>query len=291
MIRVERPAAPANLEGPTSAAAIELAAAVAHYTSTPPKKESFKYIVYSSAPVKATLTKAFHNKCGYCDIDYGGAPLDVEHFRPKGAIVEIDLNTLKPMGKKHVIKPGYYWLAAKWTNLLLACIHCNRPETHEFPDAEDEVSGKSNFFPVAANAVRSLDRNLDSEALEQPLLLDPCRDQPEEHLEYGPKGTIRPKTRSDGDDLRARVSIRVYGLQRDPLVRRRETTQTLLALRIAEARKALAALAANPADQQARQEINAKLAEIRDHYLAPTRPFLGMCRQMVREQLVSVVRP
>jgi uncharacterized protein (TIGR02646 family) len=291
MIRVERPAAPACLEGLASAAAIELAASVAHYTSTPPKKESFKYTVYSSAPVKETLAKAFNNKCGYCDIDYGGAPLDVEHFRPKGAIVEIDLETLKPRGTQYVTKPGYYWLAAKWTNLLLACIHCNRPEKHAFPDAQDEVSGKSNFFPVGANTARTLDRNLDSEALEQPLLLDPCRDQPEAHLEYGPKGTIRPKTRPDADDLRARVSIRVYGLQRDPLVRRRESTQTLLALRIAEARKALAALAENPADQQARQDLNAKLAEIKDHYLAPSRPFLGMCRQMVREQLVSIVRP
>lgn len=292
MIRVERPPAPVALFGPGSKAAQERADAVAHFATpvvAPAKRKAFKYTAYKAAPVRAALEKIFNGKCAYCEITYGGAPLDVEHYRPKAKIAEMDLGTLSANGAK--IEPGYYWLAASWTNLLLSCIHCNRPATHAFAGAKNAVAGKFNYFPLPQGAARALDPNVDVEALERPLLLDPCRDQPEEHLEYGPKGTIRPKARPDGVDLRARVSIRVYGLQRDPLVREREETQVLLGLRIAETRKALAALAANPGDLQARQEYDAKIAEIEKHYLAPQRRFLGLCRQMVEEQLVRIMQP
>ena len=55
------------------------------------------------------------------------------------------------------------------------------------------------------------------------LLLNPCIDNPEEHLEYGDEGVIRPKKGAGGVDSRkAKASIEVYVLQRVHLVQSRE---------------------------------------------------------------------
>ena len=54
---------------------------------TDPKKKSFSFSVYKHAEVKAALEKLFHGKCAYCESFYSAqAPVDVEHFRPKGAV-------------------------------------------------------------------------------------------------------------------------------------------------------------------------------------------------------------
>lgn len=55
-------------------------------------------------------------------MDYGGAPLDVEHFRPKSEIDEVDPATFRPVPGRAPTAPGYYWLAAAWSNLLPSCI-------------------------------------------------------------------------------------------------------------------------------------------------------------------------
>src|SRR5437773_1131234 len=64
---------------------------------------------------KDVLIAASNNKCAYCETKIGGVdqPGDVEHFRPKGRIID-------ESGKPVMIKddegndiphPGYYWLA------------------------------------------------------------------------------------------------------------------------------------------------------------------------------------
>jgi uncharacterized protein (TIGR02646 family) len=81
--------------------------------------------VYKDGAVKAALDAMFHGKCAYCEFMYiGGMPVDIEHFRPKGAVI---------VGGK-MRKPGYYWLAAKWENLLPSCIDCNRKRDQELQD-------------------------------------------------------------------------------------------------------------------------------------------------------------
>jgi hypothetical protein len=103
---------------------------------------------------------------------------DIEHFRPKGEIE----------GAMPDSKPGYYWLAADWDNLLLSCRNCNQKLTHTIFGRADRVTmGKMNQFPLAPPGiyVRCHDHPngiMDEEPCR--LLLDPCKDDPEKHLEY-----------------------------------------------------------------------------------------------------------
>ena len=74
--------------------------------------------IYGGSQVKKMLKRAQHNKCCFCEknqVDEYGA---VEHFRPKSGY-KIDKN------QKKLTKPGYYWLAYEWTNLLFVCAACN----------------------------------------------------------------------------------------------------------------------------------------------------------------------
>lgn len=61
------------------------------------------------------LNNWYYGKCAYCERYY---KLDVEHYRPKGEIRD-ENNVL-------ISRTGYYWLCYEWSNLIPACISCNR---------------------------------------------------------------------------------------------------------------------------------------------------------------------
>ena len=112
-------AGPAALDARDRANLTELERARAHQGKAAKKrngkKESFEFAAYKADEVKRRLEELFHGKCAYCETYYSAsAPVDVEHYRPKGAVSEDD---------KH---PGYWWLAMAWDNLLPSCIDCNR---------------------------------------------------------------------------------------------------------------------------------------------------------------------
>lgn len=151
----------------------------------------------------------------------------------------------------------------------------------------DEVSGKSNYFPLMAGTARALLPETDPEALEQRLLLHPCIDDPIRHLEFARKGTIRPKSDAGCIDVKGQASIEVYGLQRDPLVRKREATLIGLRNRIRDVKVALRDLSRDAEDLGAKRRFHSAIQEILTLYLGPDRPFLGMCRQEVRTGLFT----
>jgi hypothetical protein len=64
----------------------------------------------------------------------------------------------------------YWWLAWTWENLLLACPGCN--------------TVKANYFPVRGRALAPMEFDL---SREEPLLIDPCRDDPLDHIVWAPK--------------------------------------------------------------------------------------------------------
>ena len=131
---------------------------------------------------------------------------DVDHYRPKGRVrAELD-------------HPGYYWLAYDWSNLLPACVRCNRPR-RGLPDRDGArprgAAGKADQFPLASGSIRAYTPR-DSLALEKPLLLNPTIQNPEEHITFDPKsGAPIPKT-DEGEE-----SIRVYNLDSSELNRQR----------------------------------------------------------------------
>ncbi|MFN2393801.1 MAG: hypothetical protein ABR566_17795 [Pyrinomonadaceae bacterium] len=118
--------------------------------------------IYGNRAVKDALMSAQHNKCCYCERSRERGELDVEHYRPKGAV--------KQSRVEKEIHPGYYWLAYSWDNLYLSCKGCN--------------SGwKTVLFPLAnpKKRIRSHGGNL---ADEKPLFVNPGIEDPRRHIRY-----------------------------------------------------------------------------------------------------------
>ncbi len=292
MIKVNRNSVevPTVMIGDKCLAKLEREAVCEFYSKPENANRSFaSYRVYKHDTVKSRLNELFKNKCAYCEINYSGAPFDVEHFRPKGAIVEINLKTFLPI-KNKVLKPGYFWLAAEWTNLFPTCIDCNRRREHEFDELaiakglKRKQAGKANFFPLEKRRrVRAPHEDVD--LVEKRLLLNPCVDNPEDHLEYGDRGVIRPKLVLKKPSVMGRTTIAILGLQRDLLVRRREEWRSLLLFQVEDALGAIKALQKNSKDSEAEKNLNKALNVIRTRFLIPSAPFLGMSRQIVSETI------
>lgn len=228
MIRRPRgPALPTALSGARSRGGKELAKATAHYRaelarvkklepgSKAARVKSFEFKAYGDESVKRALTDLFEGKCAYCESLYASTqPMDVEHFRPKS---EIRLDS------GETLRPGYWWLAATWENLLPSCIDCNRERGQDelFTDGSrrSTKSGKECRFPLEDETLRARSpRSRRRVEHERPLLLDPCEPDldPSVHLDFGADGIVRARTR------RGTRSIEIYGLNRTELVRARQ---------------------------------------------------------------------
>jgi hypothetical protein len=159
--------------------------------------------------LKDHLQDLFQGRCGYCEAQFQAVSFgDVEHYRPKAAVTD---------DPKH---PGYYWLAYDPENYLPACSQCN-------------AGRKRNLFPVKGSRAMHPKADLTQE---DPLLLNPYRQKHCDHIAYistlypsHPQpvhGRAIPKTEY------GRASIASYGLDRDPLVRRRLIAQNSALLKI-----------------------------------------------------------
>ena len=168
-------------------------------------KFKFDSSIYGHPTVKEELKDAQHKKCAFCEsFIMHVQPGDVEHFRPKAAI---------GLAKGRVRRPGYYWLAYDWDNLLLACEECNRRH-------------KRNAFPLLKGSRRARS-HLDNIATELPFFIHPGAENPEteiafrEHVPY-------PRNNS----VRGRRTINALGLKRKELMSfREEHIRTLKVLR------------------------------------------------------------
>ncbi|RYH00452.1 MAG: hypothetical protein EON58_00150 [Alphaproteobacteria bacterium] len=241
--------------------------------------------VYRHEAVKAALKELFDDKCAFCEMDYGGAPWAVEHFRPKGAIDALDVMTMGRAKGVARLKPGYYWLAADWFNLMPACTDCNSPRGHLFTGGgRKRTSGKANFFPLANGCVHSRSQADGMLAGEQPMLIDPTVDDPAEHLEFKKGGIIGSRS------VRGSITVGVLGLQRDPLVRKRAQIEKGLRFVIDTVRSQLVRLGIDAGDALARIDLDRAMARIKDEYLSDGAPFLSMCKQVVREELPGLFR-
>lgn len=199
-------------------------------------RPSFKRQIYAHIEVRLALNTVQRSKCCYCEqiVDLDG---DVEHFRPKAV---------------------YYWLAYRWDNLLLVCHRCNRAKWMHFP-LEDETCRATSHEQDCAR--------------EQPLLLDPCTDSPEEHLSWDREKVI-PAVSSDP---RASTTIRVLKLNSEGLLKAREAHLGILAalVQITKVDEARAPLAL------------ALLAEMQSEH----KPFSAMSRAYLRNLTPAAASP
>lgn len=205
------------------------------------ERTAFKFVSYKADEVKRRLEELFHGKCAYCESHYAAqAPVDVEHYRPKGAVEG---------APDH---PGYWWLAMSWDNLLPSCIDCNRRRRQKMPQAVNDVAllhrtmlaGKKDCFPINGIRAAAVSSNLTAE---DALLLDPTRDDAADHLLFwideGPAaglalpksvvpavvlpaaneqaGAVAAHAGAAGLSVRGAVSIQIYGLNRLRLVQER----------------------------------------------------------------------
>lgn len=219
MIHIDRPNAPDVLVDADSIGVKEREAWEDYYDQgihqNPPANKP-KFNAYRHDSVKDELLDMFNGKCGYCEsrinvVTWG----DIEHYRPKGQIIQDN------GGKK---KPGYWWLASDWENLLLACNRCNSTNQQQLFGSSSNVSiGKGNLFPLTINDDRAQWSNdpfdwLGKDVNEKPLLLDPCRDNPEASLECRNDEMAPDRGVLVGRDARGKRTIHILGLNRKPLV-------------------------------------------------------------------------
>lgn len=241
---------------------------------------------YKDYDVQQALRKDFSWKCAYCEKQLEKGSFEVEHYRPKGGVAGCD-------------HPGYWWLALTWTNLLPTCAACNKglhqhivTVTTTFAEVEamqstkpSQLHGKATQFPVGT---ARLVAEVDDHDLEQPLLLDPTRTDPEPHLRWRHDGFLSVVETADGPEgpsVLGAATIHCVALNRLDLAENR--TQILDRLRtqriqIMEALEKDAVPGADAADiARAVEFARVRIEDMKASGL-PTQPFAGMVRAYVR---------
>ena len=164
MIRINKDAAPKRLRAGIALTEQDCTNYDAHRADyiAGRRKFEFRRNVYGAPSVKTALKMGQHRKCCYCEGRSAHAPGEVEHYRPKGAIMQ---NRKAP-----VLYPGYYWLVYTWENLYYSCRCCNLK--------------KAQFFPLSRSTRRARSHH-DNVGQESPLILDPGGMQdPRKHIRF-----------------------------------------------------------------------------------------------------------
>lgn len=217
-------AVPPSLAEPSQAVANEIANAIAYYGVRVPWTAtyiSYQFRNYRGSDVKIALRQLAGGNCAYCESKIGAVGArEVEHYRPKGGIAELG---------EH---PGYWWLANQWHNLLPTCRDCNKSLRQHIVTAgmtEADVIelqgqraatsfGKANQFEIRGLRAIGSGCNLN---LEDPLLIDPCRTDPSQHIiwDFSFELTlVEPVLVEDGYSVYGGYTIRTCALNRAELV-------------------------------------------------------------------------
>jgi uncharacterized protein (TIGR02646 family) len=256
MIRVRKPPAP-----PAVLTGRGVAAANTHhsdYTNNPTGYQSgastfaFDSTIYGHASVKDSLMAAQHDKCAFCEckiahIQYG----DVEHFRPKAAFRQKVGDPLT--------RPGYYWLAYDWANLLLSCQLCNQRH-------------KENLFPLRVQKYRARSP-ANPLARERPLLVHPGLEDPARHIAFKKFNAVPRKGSSRG-----LATIAALGLNRSKMIDVRLTSYEDFVL-LGTLRERLRVIPAAKRTQLDTRDL-AEVERLIQYHTSPQAQFTAMARAL-----------
>jgi uncharacterized protein (TIGR02646 family) len=174
------------------------------FARTDRAQERFIFDSYAWRQTQQYLAELFGDTCAYCESSKRQYPLSVEHFRPKTEACSLEGETSPDW---------YWWLAYEWENLYLACELCNYNKKTLFP-----VVGKRANVGAKGEELRK----------EKNVLIDPCVDEPAEHLRFLENGLVESislknaETRHKYKNLdRGAITIEVLGLNRAKLVEAR----------------------------------------------------------------------
>jgi uncharacterized protein (TIGR02646 family) len=156
---------------------------------------------FARSAVFAHLFELFRGKCAYCESSQPGV---IDHYRPTQGVID----------QRGDFFGDHYWgLRYDWKNMYLCCNECNRSKGKRFP-----ISGKrAPPNPTAQELVK-----------EKPLLIDPCKDDPDEHFRFEPSGIVHALSE------RGAMTIDVFSLNRPSLVKRRIEVVKNLMFKIAD---------------------------------------------------------
>jgi uncharacterized protein (TIGR02646 family) len=249
VIRIHRRAsAPAAL---LTEGARHLAIVRQHAAAGTLRTDVFQKEVYSSPEVRELLWSEQHHKCCFCEWKYEIKWSTVEHFRPK---------TRADRGDGRV-DAGYWWLCYDFSNLHFACMNCNAP--------------KADYFPLARGSSPLAPEQHPDAHPEAALLLDPCRDDPEEHLTFewiAEKGHYQIAPREGSE--RGRLMIRAAQLDRDTLTKLRNDYHDEYIAPVIEQFEHARDRGDAPAQQ--------KVVEDARRFLRPRRPFVLLAKIALR---------
>lgn len=163
--------------------------------------------------LKDKLHDVSHGKCWYCETIDVRHDDEIDHWRPKNAVLECP---------EH---PGYWWLAFDWQNFRYVCVYCNQKRKKDKSGKPDE-GGKGTSFPLFNEHERIFDicHKIELQR-EQPLLLDPLVKRDTYLLKFDTEGLCHPAKEAPSDEYtRAEKSREVYHLNAHNLIEKRRTT-------------------------------------------------------------------
>lgn len=193
MIKIDR--SPAHLPDKLRSRAEKSTAVLVEFYKEPLRariQKNPKFDVAFWKSLKPILLDMFHGKCAYCETKIVGDSGDVDSFRPKFGAINLD---------KQKAPDHYWWLAYEWENLLFSCRTCNFSKGSKFP-----VDGERGPLETRLKELRTI---------ENAFLIDPCFDEPDDHLAFGDDGMVSPRTE------RGRITIEVLNLNRPQLLEER----------------------------------------------------------------------
>ncbi len=205
------------------------------------------------------LKELFRNKCAFCESWLASQSGDVEHYRPRqGAASDV-----RQTG--HLF---YSWLAYDWDNLLIICSECNRVRSNS--------KAASGEFQVMKKRATLLSSVAECRRQEKPYLLDPCFDDPSEHLECDSVGKLRALT------ARGDYTISVFDLNgREGLLSQRQQALEIATAKIQAALDA-AKVVSSPANVR-------RVAHDLEAVFEPNQPHLISRRAALREMATGLL--
>lgn len=206
---------------------------------------------YGKKEFRQELLNCQGPKCCFCEKPVANG--QIEHFRPKNGWQQA-----RGIGNA-LTKPGYYWLAYRWENMLISCSECN------------QNGQKGNLFPI--NGVRAITPSCKL-TLEDKVIIDPAEEDPTKFISFNKEVPVGV------DHLgRGNLNISIFKLKD-----RADLSGRLERLRLYETTKMIADF------KSPVQHISQKNINDAKHFLnkakASKEPFSGMIRENIRKGLI-----
>ena len=199
------------------------------------------------------LIDQFASRCAYCETPVDRISAVIDPFRPPVLVDDSGASGRDP--------EIYHSFITRWTNLYLACVTC--------------AQLRYGRFPLLSQPMKRDTLLVDPER-ELRALIDPCLDYPERHFMVDELGALDPITK------RGKVTVEVFGLNRDELTKNRRRTYFVVQRNL---QQTLANITVGlTGDDADRTKVAAALAQ---RFHSPKIAFMFAARNAIRDTLAE----